>query len=370
DHRAHASGRRRAARARAGNGDLGAIFACAEGVRKVLAVAAGIALLVVLYGAAGTWLAPRFVRNALVDLAASKGFSLELRTNPFALRVVIEGLALRGPENVSADAKRASADFTWASLWRRGWTYEAEARLAGGGQIASRGTVAFTPLAAEGTLSVTALPLAQLLPQAQGQLEGTARYVYADGRMALQQVAAQANVAPHGRISAQGSIGFAPIQADLKVQAQAVPLAPAQRWLPKHVALRIHSGSFSGEGRLRLGKDKSAYQGSAAIDALRLEERDSGALLLAWQRAETEALNVGISPFSLEIDELVARAPQGRLVIAPDGTVNFAAMFAGSSGEGAPLQAGVRRLRIEKCTLLFADRSLSNPFEVTLRELS
>jgi hypothetical protein len=347
-------------------------------VRKVLAVAAGIALLVVLYGAAGTWLAPRFVRDALVELAAGRGLALELgkvRTNPFALSVVLENLALRGPEGVAAGAERASADLAWASLWRRGWivqtlviddgrlrdaardlalealtlrarglstldpaagSYEAAARLAGGGRIVSQGTVT----------------------------------IAADGRIALPQVVIEASLAPQGRISAQGSIGLAPFQADLKVQAQAVPLAPAQRWLPEHVALRIRSGSFSGEGRLRLGEEKSAYQGSAAIDALRLDERDSGALLLAWERAEAEALSVGFSPFSLQIGELLARAPQGRLVIAQDGTLNVAAVFAGRGGEGAPVHASVGRLRIEKGTLHFVDRSLANPFEVTLRDLS
>ena len=69
-----------------------------------------------------------------------------------------------------------------------------------------------------------------------------------------------------------------------------MPLALAQRWHPEQVALRIRGGSFSGEGRLRLGEKTGTYQGSAAIDALRLEERGSGAPLLSWERAETEAL--------------------------------------------------------------------------------
>jgi hypothetical protein len=383
-------------------------------VRKLLAVTAGIALLVLLYGAAGYWLAPGYVRAALAEQATSRGFALELdavRTNPFALSVVLEGLALRGPDGVSARAERAFADIAWASLWRRGWivqdlvvengqlryaaldlalealtlqarglsaldaaagTYEAAARVVGGGQIALRGRVVLAPLAAEGTLTVGELRAAQLLPQVPGRLDGTARYVYEGGKLALHEVAAEASVPPQGRISAQGSIGTAPFQADLKLQARALPLTLAQHWLPEQVALRVRAGTLSGEGRLRLGEKTGAYQGSAAIDGLRLEERDSKALLLGWQRAETEALKVAFSPLRLEVGELLARAPQGRLVIAQDGTVNFAALLPGgdSKEKGAPLQASIERLRIEKGTLQFADRSLANPFEVTLRELS
>ncbi|HWM42837.1 MAG TPA: hypothetical protein VNP36_10395, partial [Burkholderiales bacterium] len=70
-------------------------------MRKVLAVTALIALLVVLYGAAGTWLAPRFVRKVLVDAAAEQGLTLEIakvRSQPFTLRVTLEGVELRGPQ--------------------------------------------------------------------------------------------------------------------------------------------------------------------------------------------------------------------------------------------------------------------------------
>ena len=69
-------------------------------------------------------------------------------------------------------------------------TYEAAARLAGGaGEIASRGTLALAPLAAEGSLRVAALRAARLLPDVKGQLQGEARYAYADGELVLRDVA-------------------------------------------------------------------------------------------------------------------------------------------------------------------------------------
>ena len=300
-------------------------------MRKVLAVTALIALLVVLYGAAGTWLAPRFVRKVLVDAAAEQGLTLEIakvRSQPFTLRVTLEGVELRGPQIGRLAVEQASADLSWASLWGRG-AYEAAARLDGGaGEIVSRGTLSLRPLA-------------------------------------LHEVVIKGN-----EFAAQGSVALQPLRADLEVELDALPLAAAQRWLPETVGVKIASGALSGKGALRIQEASVAYEGAAAVRGLRLEERDSGTLLLAWQLAETDALKIALAPLRLEIGEMVAREPEGRLVIAQDGSVNLADAVPKGRGQGEPARIALERLRIEKGTLHFADRSLANPFELTIRELS
>ena len=185
------------------------------------------------------------------------------------------------------------------------------------------------------------------------------------------EVAGQARVAPHGKLAAQGRVQLAPLEVHLNLNAQSLPLAVAERWLPPHVGLRIVSGTVSGTGLLDLARGAAAYQGSAAIGGLRLEERESGALLLAWENAATDSLTLDTQPFSLRAGEIALRAPEGRLEIDPNGTVNFARVLAGGEDDaGSTLQAMVERLRIEEGTLHFADRSLANPFQVTMRELA
>jgi hypothetical protein len=322
------------------------------------------------------------VRNLIVENGT-------LRYAPAEL--ALEAISLRAQDLSTLDAAAG--------------TYEAAARLAdGAGQLASRGSLALAPLAAEGTLSVAALRAAQLLPQAAGQLQGEARYVYADGALTLRDVAlsgnglayegielpqasvrareipipprepfalaAQANVAPHGKLAADGHLGFAPFQLQANLTADALPLPRAQRWLPEGVAVSIESGAVSGTGLLDIAENVS-YQGSAAIRDLRLEERGSGALLLAWNEGETPTLRFDSAPLSIEAGEIVLRAPEGRLVIEQDGTVNFASVFAGDGeGDGEGLRAGFERLRIEEGVLHFADRSLGTPFQATIGELS
>jgi outer membrane protein OmpA-like peptidoglycan-associated protein len=449
--------------------------------RKLLIAGAAAALLLALYAAAGYWVAPGHLREALAEAAGARGLTLELetvRTKPFALRAELGGFALRGPEGrMFVEAQGASADLAWASLWRRGWiveelridspqvalgklpetqespqdgagqavaltiqslvvengglryaprelalealtlrardlstldaaagTYEAAARLAdGAGQIAARGAVALAPFAAEGRLSVAALRAAQLLPEAAGQLQGEAMYTYRDGQLALHEVsiagsglayagielpqatlraqkvpipprepfqaAGEAAVAPHGKIAAQGRVGFAPLTLHLNLSAERLPLARAQRWVPHGVAVDIESGSVSGTGLLDFD-DQISYQGSAAIRDLRLEERGSGALLLAWKEGETPSLRFDAAPLTIDAGEILLRAPEGRLVIAESGAVNFGAVFPPGEGGGEGLRASFERLRIESGVLHFADRSLATPFEATIRELS
>ncbi len=349
--------------------------------RKLLIGTAALALLVALYAAAGYWLAPGYLRETLTELAAAHGYTLELtrvRTQPFALRAQFEGLTLRGSDGrVVAALESASADLARASLWRPGW---------------------------EGSLTVFDRNAAQLAAGAKGELRGEARYVYADDRFALHdvvlegtglayqgfelpqavlrakevplapsapfQLTAQASVAPQGKLAAQGRMQLAPFELRADVDAAGLPLARAQRWLPKDAALRLVSGAVSGKGLLRIEPSRTTYQGSVALRDLRIEERASGALLLAWQHAGTGSLELASSPPRIAAGEIVARAPEGRLVIEQDGSVNFAAAFGRGEGGGAPLRASVQRLRVEEGTLHFADRSLANPFEVTIRELS
>jgi outer membrane protein OmpA-like peptidoglycan-associated protein len=102
----------------------------------------------------------------------------------------------------------------------------------------------------------------------------------------------------------------------------------------------------------RTARPPTTYAGAAAVSGFRVDEADSGKPLLGWERLETGAAKLSFSPFALELGDVVARAPEGRLVIEPDGSVN------------------VSSLRIEEGVLHFADRSLDTPFEVGIHGLS
>src|SRR5918996_6333987 len=93
------------------------------------AIAAGIAaFLLALYAAAGYWLAPRLVLDALEKRARDFGAALtieEVRTDPFAFAVDLRGIELLGPQGRRlAAARSVHVDIAWASLWGEAWTIE------------------------------------------------------------------------------------------------------------------------------------------------------------------------------------------------------------------------------------------------------
>ncbi|HEX7221520.1 MAG TPA: DUF748 domain-containing protein, partial [Burkholderiales bacterium] len=370
-------------------------------MRRGLVALSILASLVFAYAAAGYLLAPRFVHDALVERARAAGAELRIgsvHTDPFGLRVALHDVELVVPQG-AAFARRALLDLSWASLWRRGWIVERARVTDATVRLGARLSLQALTLDAHDLSTLDGAPgtfeaSARLAGRAEGNLEARGALSLAGGAAVLRELslsanglayggvrfsavrlsaaalpfpvqepvnlAAEASIAPRGKIAARGTLQTAPFALHLDLEADGVPLARAQRWVPVHVA----SGSVSGKGRLDVDAKRAAYHGSAAVADLRLEER-SGALLLAWQRAETASLRV--SSTELVIKEVRVRSPEGRLVIAPDGTVNLAAAIPAGGGG---MRASVERLRIESGTLQFADRSLATPFEATLRELS
>ena len=409
------------------------------------------ALLLAPYAAAGWFLAPRWVRDALVEQAAARGYELrlgEVRTDPFALSVEIADVSVRAGKPVAA-ATAISVDLAWASLWRDAWivqsaevrspfldlpaarqasaaagasgggsegrpiqvqrlslaegtlrlprgltlgdlraslrnlstaagadpaAYEASATPASGGTLRSQGALSLAPIAARGTLRAEALALAKVTQLAiepiPGALGGSAAYVYENGRLAFHDLSLRAEPEAGGSATAGGTWDVAAGSAALRIDAQALPLALAQRFLPQFVDVRIASGSASSQGRLEIA-EALRYSGSLAVADLRLEERDSRRLLIAWKQARAPA--VRLSRDALELGEIEVEAPEGRLVIQEGGRINFAVAFTGDDGDAGGeggFRTAFERLSIRGGTLHFADRTLENAFEVTATDLS
>jgi hypothetical protein len=367
-------------------------------VRKSLLAAAVVGSLFVLYAAAGHWLAPRFVRDALISQASRLGLELrlgEVRANPFALSVALQDIEILTPDGRKlASARGAGVDLAWASLWRPAWIVQRawleqptveialgpkaepnwplpEKPAAGGKPVAlvvesltvQQGAVHFVDRSREETV--------ELNFQALGlEVRGLSMQA---GELAHYELVAR--LAGGGTISSSGSLGLLPLTADLQLELADLGLAQAQRWLPQK-AVKIASGALSARGRLRVQvKDKApvaAYEGAVSVRDLRLDERDSGKLLLGWALAETKDVKLDFTPFGVDIGEIVMHAPQGRLIIERDGSVNVAKVFRRDDANESPkgLHATLRQLRIEKGSLEFADRSLDTPFATTILELT
>jgi hypothetical protein len=415
-------------------------------MRKVLLAAAIVALLAALYAAAGYWLAPRFVHDALMEQAARLGLALELgevRADPFALTVAVNDVRVLADGRELARAESFHANLAWASLWGEAWhvqravlreprvalalgpqnelnwplagrtaggggggrppallidelavtggalrfvdrsraapveleleaidiragglstraggraRYELSARTAQGGSLSSRGSLALEPLSAQGRLELAAMPLATVWSlaapasdPARGQVQGAAAYVYDGAGLVFTEVSVDASVAPGGSVKASGRFAVSPFAADLQLEAAGLPLAQAGRLLPQDLALTIASGALSASGRARIRPEGASYQGSVSVRNARLDERDSGEQLLAWESLHVDKATLSSSPFRAELGDVVAQAPAGRLAIGKDGE---------SSSGKAPPHVTVERLQVRDGTLQLAHPAL------------
>jgi hypothetical protein len=243
-------------------------------------------------------------------------------------------------------------------------------------------------------------PLAVGLEAIRARIAG-----FATGVSTPMQVELAAKVASGGEIEAKGSVRTDNGASDLQLKLAAIALAPVQPYLSEFAELTLASGTLSTAGRLRYGDPaaagKLAYKGSFAVDKLQIDEIEPKRPFVTWETLATDDLLLSVEPNRLDIGELRLVAPDGRLIIAEDQSVNLtdvlkkkpkgdesaaaadepagkddaagAATAAATADDGAPVDdpfpVSIARMRISKGVLDFADLSLRPQFGTRMHDL-
>jgi hypothetical protein len=290
---------------------------------------AGAAILVVLlYAVAGFLVLPAVLTKRLADAARGAGYDLKigaLRTNPFTLAVQAEHVQLAHGGAPVLELGRLSASFgISAQTWRSG-----------------------------------RLPLKEL----------------------------DAKIGDDGKLTAKGVLHVRPLEGSLDIDVERFPVRAAQTWLSQVAELRVTSGTLSGRGHLAFGGGKAgtpaaSYDGSLALRDVALEDTQAKQALLAWSALQSENVKLRIAPSALEIRELIAVKPAGRLYIAEDGNANISRVIRAktppSAPQGAPergsssgeFPVSVERVTIQDGELDYSDQSLRPQFAAHIHELS
>jgi hypothetical protein len=255
--------------------------------------------------------------------------------------------------------------------------YSAAAAITGGGSARTQGRLSLAPFAASGELDVKQVALAEAwravavggdLPA--GEVTGSFHYRYAEGRLALSQVDAQATLRSGGAVALRGALATSPLDGELELAAKAVPLALVEPWVAGKPGIRIGAGTLAAQGTLHLGA-KPYFEGSAAIHDARIDGPQGE--LMGWRSLAAANLRLDFAPFAARTRELVAQGPLVHVVIGPQGELNIARAFAGgepSATKGEPPQISVDRLTVQAGELEFEDRSLQTPFATTVHDLA
>ncbi|HWH85424.1 MAG TPA: DUF748 domain-containing protein [Pseudomonas sp.] len=188
-----------------------------------------------------------------------------------------------------------------------------------------------------------------------------------------------------GRISADGTVNLAPVNAQLNVKTQDVDLRVAQSYINPFIRLELRSGMLGSDLKVNLKSTEPlalSVTGRAQIDQLHtldtLKTRD----FLKWQQVVVEGLNYQHGD-SLSIDKVNLLQPYVRFMINDDRTTNVDDLLIPQPADNAakstapkpasqdkPLGIHIGAIAINDGSANFADFSLTPNFATAVQQLN
>jgi len=165
---------------------------------------------------------------------------------------------------------------------------------------------------------------------------------------ARMQLALAGGAGKSGKLAAHGTLGLAPLHAELALELDKVSLLPLQPYATESVNLRLTQALLSGKGSLRLDQDakgalRGGYKGNASIDRLATIDKASASDFVSWKSLALGGMDVAIEPFAMSIDKVTLSDFFARVIIDPNGRINLQDVRrTEASGERSLTDAGER----------------------------
>jgi uncharacterized protein involved in outer membrane biogenesis len=196
-----------------------------------------------------------------------------------------------------------------------------------------------------------------------------------------------------GRIAINGSAGFDPLAADLRLDLKTLEILPLQPYFADQVNLTVTNGTVSVKGQVKVvtpparpGTEPTPrvdFAGDVDIASFASLDGADREPLLGWKLLHVGALSLSTEPVKLTIGEVALTELQSRVVLSPDGGVNLASVVASSNEkEPAPVPAKTAAtepppapVTIGKVTLAggkvtFTDRTIRPGYTAELTDLN
>ena len=198
-----------------------------------------------------------------------------------------------------------------------------------------------------------------------------------------------------GTVKAEGFVTIDPVSAEVKIDADALPLKPFQSYIHSVSKLDLLSGSVNVNGNVfyqSLGEDgpEMRYKGSLGIVNFEGLNQSYTEDFLKWQALEFKGVVFDVAPNKLHISEIATKEPYARVMIWPDGSINIKDVFtpprvketeeavfpverpikAVESKAQDPMPIVIDNVRVENGSANFADFSMKPNFFTGIQELN
>ncbi|HEU4777551.1 MAG TPA: DUF748 domain-containing protein, partial [Telluria sp.] len=162
------------------------------------------------------------------------------------------------------------------------------------------------------------------------------------------QVELASGAGKSGKLAAHGTLGLAPLHAELALELDKVSLLPLQPYATESVNLRLTQALLSAKGKLKLDQSakgvlRGGYQGNANVDRLATIDKASSSDFVSWKSLALNGMDVAIEPFAMSIDKVTLADFFARVIIDPNGRINLQDIRrTEASGERSLTDAGER----------------------------
>ena len=171
-----------------------------------------------------------------------------------------------------------------------------------------------------------------------------------------------------GRMRVSGGMTRAPFNADLDIEATALPLARGQPWLGHAAPIRLLDGAASARGHLvmRGGRPSMRFDGGASVERLTIAD-SAGDSLLTWRTMSVRGIRYTKDPDLLRIANIALERPFARIAINRNRELNLSALSAlASSDTTSRLPYEILVVDIKDGLIDFSDQSLVLPFRTLI----
>ncbi len=190
-----------------------------------------------------------------------------------------------------------------------------------------------------------------------------------------------------GRFDASGTVTPDKASGKLDVRLTGLSLTPFAPYVNQFARLHLRSGTASTRGKLSFAQAKPGmkleFRGGFVVDDLAITEEETEEAFLGWRKLSSNSLDVRLNPDRLNMKELVALNPFGKVIIFEDKSINLQRILrspdkpaAASAAKPAPaaqpdaaFPLAIERLRIVGANMEFADLSLTPQFGTRMHDL-
>ena len=191
-----------------------------------------------------------------------------------------------------------------------------------------------------------------------------------------------------GYVAAKGKLDLDTLGAALRLDLKRVELRPLQAYLTAGTGVSLRSASVSLGGELNIAAAKRdtpavRFRGDASIANLIAVDTVNDTDFLTWKRLALDSLDVRTAPLSLGADRITLSDFYSRLILSPEGRLNFRELTAAEAATGAadesvatvpppstdlpPIRVG--RIALENGNVQFSDRFVRPNYDANLTEV-